>query len=144
MAALAALPCVDVPQWGRPWQPKWDGGLSAGTEKHGGAKRTAIILCNEQAIFFIQLNKFSSIFFFLHQWKIILQSMNLTHFVRILSLCKMPCKYSAWQGSVKYKGKIKPHVLYAIDTTQWLLKGETVIQLRGIHIYGLQQWLCSH
>jgi hypothetical protein len=95
--------------------------------------------------FSIHLNKFSSIFSFLHQWKRILQSMNLTHFVRILSLCKMmPCKYSAWQGSVKYQGKIKPLVLYAIDTTQWLLKGKTVIELRGIYKYRVFNNGCVH
>jgi hypothetical protein len=49
-AALSALPCFEVLPWGgRPWQPKWDGSPSAGTEKHGRAKRATI---NEQAIVF--------------------------------------------------------------------------------------------
>jgi hypothetical protein len=45
------------------------GSLSAGTEKHGRAKRAAIIQDNKLTIFFIHLNIFSSIFFFLHQQK---------------------------------------------------------------------------
>jgi hypothetical protein len=30
------------------------------------------------------------------------------HTVRILPLCQMPCKHSAWQGTSKYKGKNCP------------------------------------
>jgi len=56
MAALSALPCFEVPSHheGGHGSPSENlAAPSAGTEKHGEEhKRAAIILCNEQAMFF--------------------------------------------------------------------------------------------
>jgi hypothetical protein len=80
-----------------------------GLKKHGRAEKAATIW----AIFFIHLNRFTSIFFHSSSTHKKNQSMNLRHHKKIPTPLKMPGKYSAWQGTSNYKAK-KLLILYIV------------------------------